>query len=87
MIEAKKPKMTNLKKWEAEGVACYYIRFHQPVPPAKNHEPVAEFDTEAKTAKYLVDSITYTPNGVIFRFKGEVDLVPLANVIYIRTIV
>lgn len=76
-----------IDKWEKAGVHCFYVRFHQPVPPAKDLEPVAEFSTQAKPpSKYLVDSITYTPNGVIFRAKGEVDLVPLANVIYVRSI-
>ncbi len=75
-----------LTGWENAGVECYYVRFHQPVPPAKNLEPVAEFCLTGLTQKYLVDQITYTPHGVIFRAKGEVDLVPLANIIYARSV-
>lgn len=87
MKEPKAPKIaTPLEKWEQAGVPCFYVRFHQPVPPAKDLQPVSEFNTRAKDAKYLVDSISYTPYGVIFRFKGEVDLVPLANIIYARSV-
>lgn len=77
---------TKLEEWEDLGVKCYYARFHQPVPPYVNVEPVSEFKLIADQRKYKVDRITFTENGVIWRANGEVNIVPLANVIYVRPI-
>lgn len=63
---------------------CYYVRFHSPVPPALNKEPVGEFVLTGKQEKYLVDSIIYTPDGLEFTAYGESCIVPLANVVYCR---
>jgi len=67
-------------------VVCHYARFHQPVPPYVNKEPVSEFKVKSDSDKYKVDSIVYTPHGVIWTANGETNIVPLANVIYVRTI-
>lgn len=86
----KREPKTQLDRWMKEGIPLYYVRFHQPVPPAKDMEPVSEFRTKVlsrQDEKYFVDSALYTEYGVIFRCKGEVDIVPLANVIYTRLIV
>ena len=89
LIEDKPRKVfiNTLDKWARDGVKCHYVRFHQPVPPAKDMEPVSEFSTKAGVKdKYFVDSLTYTPHGIVFRCKGELDITPLANVIVSRSI-
>lgn len=78
-------KKSPLAKMQEGGIKCHYVRFHQSVPPGVNREPVSEFYTKSSTSKYVVDSITYTPDGLIFEANGELDIVPLANVIYART--
>src|SRR5665213_3384033 len=70
---------------------CLYVRFHQPVPPALNKEPVSEFKLKPdgnsiQAMRYVVDSITYTEHGVIYTAYGETNIVPLANVTYARLI-
>lgn len=87
-LEPKKPKQKKnlLEEWENEGVPCYYARFQQPVPPSVNKEPVSEFCIRAKQLKYLVDRLTYTTHGLIWRSGGEIDLTPLPNVMYVRFI-
>lgn len=62
----------------------HHVRFHQPVPPGLNKEPVGEFVLSGKQSKYLVDSLSLTPHGVMYQAYGETGLVPLANVIYCR---
>lgn len=77
------------EQWLSEGIPSYYVRFHQPVPPGKDKEPVSEFKLQTKSQsdnKYLVNSITYTPNGLVWEAYGEKNIVPLANVIYTRPI-
>lgn len=81
----KKPK-TKLEEWASQGIPCYYARFHQPVPPFKDAEPVSEFYISSKQTKYCVDSINYSEHGLIWKVKGEHDLMPLANVILARSI-
>ena len=83
----KNDKTSNLKKWILEGVDCEYARFHWPAPPFKDKEPVSEFCLANKQAKYIVTSLVYTPNGLIWTANGEMDIMPLANVIYTRSIV
>jgi hypothetical protein len=83
--EKKKPKLSLIEQWELHGVPCKYVRFHQPVPPVEDSEPVSEFRLKTKN-KYSVDSITYTEHGLIWRAKGEVDICALANVLYSRAI-
>jgi hypothetical protein len=78
--------MSELDRWAYDGVPCHYARFHHPVPPYVNKEPVSEFKVKSDAEKYKVDSIVYTPYGVIWTANGETDVVPLANVIYVRTI-
>lgn len=70
-----------------EGIPCRYARFHQPVPPYVNKEPVSEFKLSSTTVndKYLVDAMSYTGQGLIFKAKDEVNIVPLANIIYVRS--
>ena len=79
--------MSVIDSWNDKGVECYYVRFHQPAPPSLNKEPVSEFCTSNMNKKYLVDCITYTPHGVIWKVNGEENIMPLANVIYTRSIV
>jgi len=62
----------------------HYARFHKEVPPAKDKEPVSEFQLTSKTGKYAVDSLEWTSDGVIYEAFGERGIVPLANVIYCR---
>jgi hypothetical protein len=80
------PVVSHLDEWLAQGIPLYYCRFQQSVPPAVNKEPVAEFNLEAKHHKYVVERMVYTPHGVIFSAFGETNIVPLANVMYVRTI-
>ena len=70
------------------SIPIYYVRFHQPVPTGEDKEPVAEFrlKSSGKQAKYLVDDMAWTPDGVIYFAFGETNLVPLANVIYARLV-
>lgn len=76
-----------LAELEDSGFPCYYARFHHPVPPMLNAEPVGEFYTQSKTTKYVVEKMTYTLHGLIWRLKGSVNLTPRANVVYVRFIV
>jgi hypothetical protein len=69
------------------GLKCKYARFHQPVPPSHNTEPVSEFSLENKQGKYIVEEMTYTTEGLVWKQKGETDIIPLANIIYCRLIV
>lgn len=73
------------KKQESElGYPIHYARFHHPVPPGLNKEPVNEFVIKGKQTKYLVDSLRWTPEGVLYSAYGETNLVPSANVVYCR---
>ncbi len=85
MEPKKDQKKLKLEQWEKDGAPCYYVRFHQPLPPVENLEPVSEFRTNTNN-KYSVDSITYCEQGVIWRAKGELDICALANVMYARSI-
>ena len=78
--------LSTLEEWESQGVPCHYVRFQQPVPPSLNKEPVSEFSLLNKNTKYLVERITYTPHGLIWRAGGEVDISANANVMYVRVI-
>lgn len=80
------PSLSILEKWISEGIPCYYMRFQSPVAPARDKEPVSEFYIKGPTGKYLVDSIWYTPYGVIWRAHKETDITPLANVNWSRVI-
>ena len=79
--------VSQFPQWLHFGVICHYARFHQPVPPYVNKEPVSEFKVKSDADKYKVDSIVYTPHGLIWTANGETNIVPLANVIYVRTII
>lgn len=74
--------------WSAQGIACRYAKFKagNPVPPSFKKEPVYELKLESLEQKYKVDYLLYTPHGLIFGCEGEVDIVPLGNVAYVRTI-
>ncbi len=85
--EAPKPR-TALEVWFSQGERCYHASFHQAIPPSNNSEPVNEFKLESKAqGKYLVEDMTYTPYGLIWRQKGELNITPLANVAFARLIV
>lgn len=71
---------SNLDSWIKDGVSCYYMRFQSPVAPAKDKEPVSEFYIKGPTSKYLVDSMWYTPNGLVWKAFGETNVTPLANI-------
>jgi hypothetical protein len=77
-------KTKKIRSSELQEIESYYVRFHQPVPPADNKEPVSEFRLKSSQTKYLVDSILWTPHGVIWKAYNETNIVPLANVIYCR---
>jgi hypothetical protein len=62
----------------------YYARFQQPIPPGVNREPVSEFTLSGKQAKYLVDTMEYTSDGLVWTFQDETNITPLANVMYVR---
>jgi hypothetical protein len=80
-----KKKKSNLEKWISDGVNCYYARFQSPIPPGDNKEPVSEFTLNPlKNTKYRVDSMVYTPHGLIFKAYGETNIVPLPDVMYAR---
>ncbi len=86
-----KIKKSVVDSWIADGVPCYYVRFHSPVAPSKNKEPVGEFYCRVQDRKYssmeekyLVTRTLYTPHGVIFWAQGECDITPLANVQWAR---
>jgi len=84
----KEPKKKVSKPLESvTGIPAYYVRFQTPVPPLQDKEPVQEFRLLAKNLldqKYVVDAITWTNDGVVFKCKGETNIVPLANVVYCR---
>lgn len=77
---------SRIKEWEDEGIRCYYVRFHQPIPPGVHKEPVSEFYLKSNTNKYVVDSLTYTVHGLVYRAYGETNISPLANIMYVRTL-
>lgn len=82
------PPLSKLEEWAEAGVPCSYVRFQQPIPPYENAEPVSEFKLGSPSTlsnKYKVDSIHYTEHGVIWRYKGELDISALANVMYARS--
>lgn len=87
----KSKQKSTLEMWAADGVACSDAKFHQPVPPAKDKEPVSQFMVRPPNTqhgvKYTVDSIIYTPHGVIYTAFGETNIVALANVVVVRAIV
>lgn len=83
------PLLSMFDRLKAESIPCYYARFHQPVPPGLDMEPVGEFKVKSKS-KYSVEGMLYHPTaGLIFAAankKGEIeeDIVPAANIIYVR---
>lgn len=86
-----KGQFDEISDWEIDGIACRYAKFSEPVPSRKNGEPVHEFYIASETKqpehnKYLVDSLCYTRHGLIFKAYGEVNIVPLGNVVYARAI-
>lgn len=74
------------RKVDLEGLTCTHVTFHSPVPRGKNWQPVNEFCLEGRDAKYIVDSLAYTPQGLVFVALGETKIVPLANVIVARLV-
>jgi len=80
----KKHKSDLEDKWE-KGTPVYYARFHQPVPPAIDKEPVSEFKLQSAQKKYLVEGLRWSwGDGLIFKAFGEIDFCPEANVQYVR---
>jgi hypothetical protein len=81
--------ISHLEALKAESIPCHYVRFHQPVPPGYDKEPVSEFKVKTKN-KYSVESMLYHPTaGLIFqalnkRGEPEEDITPAANIIYVR---
>lgn len=71
------------------SIPCKYVRFHQPVPPGCDKEPVSEFKVQSGN-KYSIETMLYHPiSGLIFKAlnkRGEIeeDIVPAANIIYVR---
>ena len=83
LIQATKEAILN-EKWE-NGTPIFYARFHSAVPPGKDKEPVEEFSLKNKHIKYVVDDLRWSwGDGVIFKAYSEMDLVPEANIKYVR---
>lgn len=82
----KKLKTILFEQWEAEGQPCSYVRFHAPLAPAKDREPQYEFRLEGKDKKYIVDKITCTEHGLVWRANGEIDFTGLATIALTRSI-
>lgn len=78
--------ITAIERWVTEGVPCKYARFIAAVHPAPGKDPVNEFKLESKEAKYLVNSLIYTPHGLVFGVHGELGIVPLANISHVRLV-
>lgn len=78
-------KKQKIKVKESEpGYPIHYARFHQAVPPGKDKEPVNEFVLSGKQSKYIVDSLRWTSDGIVYSAYRETGIVPLANVVYCR---
>lgn len=77
---------TQLDLWIENGIKCHYARLQSPVAPAKDKEPVSEFYIKGPTGKYLVDTMWYTPHGLVWKAFGETGVMPLANVCLGRVI-
>lgn len=81
--------LDSFERLKSQAIPCYYARFHQPVPPGYDKEPVSEFKVKAQS-KYSVESMLYHPTaGLIFEAlnkKGEHedDIIPASNIIYVR---
>lgn len=76
-----------LEEWVEDGICCKYVQFsHKPIPTAKGNEPVWEFKLDSLDRRYQVNSIFYTPNGLVFSAHGEMGVVPLTNVAHVRPI-
>lgn len=90
MIQSSLPppsRRRTIEELEGSGFDCYYVRFHGPVPVIADREPVYEFRIGVPGtpgSKYAVDRITWTEQGVVWRAKDEIDITPLANVVYAR---
>ena len=80
------PKVGDTMGWKMNGANCKHATFHSPVPRAKNAQPVNEFCLEGRDQKYMVDSIVYTPHGLIISVGKESQIIPLANVIVARLV-
>lgn len=85
-MDEKKPKKS---KQSETGYPIHYARFHQAVPTALDKEPVNEFRLQSRNVKpgdmkYIVDSLRWTPDGVLYEAYGETGMVALANVVYCR---
>lgn len=68
------------------GAHCKHVTLHSPVPKVKNAQPVNEFCLEGRDAKYIVDSIVYTPHGVIISVLSDTQIIPLGNVVVARLV-
>jgi hypothetical protein len=79
-------KISNLGKWVLEGIPCSYARLQSPAAPGANKEPVSEFYIKGPTGKYLVDSLVYTPHGLVWVHEGVTHIMPLANIRQVRPI-
>lgn len=67
------------------GVKVKYARFHSPVPPAKNKEPVSEFYIESKSNQYVVDEMYYCKDVFVWSAYGEKDnIMPASGVLLAR---
>ena len=81
-----RPPYPKLLIWEENGIPCYYVQFQSPCPPSVNKEPVFEFSLKNLSPKYVVERITLTEHGVIWRSNGEMNFSPSANVKYCRAV-
>ncbi len=83
-VKVKKNKSELEEKWD-KAIPVYYGKFHSPVPPAANKEPVYEFYIKGPTGKYLVDDLRWSwGDGLLFKAYGTLDMTPAANVQVVR---
>jgi hypothetical protein len=81
------PEIDKLQIMIQDSIPCHYVRFHQPVPPGVDKEPVSEFRlVSMKQSKYVVQAIYRHANCVIVEAYDTTFIVESANVMYSRPI-
>lgn len=85
IFEDDKIEMTELERRWYNASPVHYARFHQPVPPCKDKEPVSEFKLQSDQNKYQIEEMVWSwGDGLMWKMNGELDMQPAANVQYVR---
>lgn len=63
-----------------------YVKFHAPIPPGKDKEPVYEFKLDTQDKKYKADKITREGDTVYLTHGEGTTETPWVNVAYARPI-